>query len=141
MEAPLPSAGLRTARLLLRGAMNPAAGFTDGIDIEHDDLAARVESTQEATRFLIGFGVAELRARDACAVGLNEWASLRPESRLHVPLIDATEAPLPRRLALTYRDLASNPRYGKATAFFLGDLYGTKDFSHRDESLLRIGLL
>lgn len=43
-----------------------------------------------------------------------------------------------RRLAQTYADLAADPRYAKATAFFLGDLYGDKDFSHRDEAMLRI---
>ncbi|MGE0357843.1 MAG: hypothetical protein AB7P08_13145 [Burkholderiales bacterium] len=42
------------------------------------------------------------------------------------------------RLARTYADLAASPRYGKATAFFLGDLYGAKDFSARDEAMLRI---
>ena len=42
------------------------------------------------------------------------------------------------RLARTYADLAADPRYRQATAFFLNDLYGTKDFSHRDEALLRI---
>lgn len=42
------------------------------------------------------------------------------------------------RLAKTYADLAANPRYGKATAFFLDDLYGAKDFSGRDEAMLRI---
>jgi len=42
------------------------------------------------------------------------------------------------RLARTYADLSASPRYGKATAFFLGDLYGAKDFSGRDEAMLRI---
>ncbi len=42
------------------------------------------------------------------------------------------------RLARTYADLAADPRYAKATAFFLGDLYGAKDFSGRDEAMLRI---
>ncbi len=42
------------------------------------------------------------------------------------------------RLARTYADLAASPRYAKATAFFLGDLYGAKDFSGRDEAMLRI---
>ncbi len=42
------------------------------------------------------------------------------------------------RLARTYADLAADPRYGRATAFFLDDLYGTKDFSSRDDALLRI---
>jgi hypothetical protein len=42
------------------------------------------------------------------------------------------------RLAKTYADLAASPRYGKATAFFLDDLYGAKDFSGRDQAMLRI---
>lgn len=42
------------------------------------------------------------------------------------------------RLARTYRDLSASPRYAKATAFFLDDLYGAKDFSGRDEAMLRI---
>lgn len=42
------------------------------------------------------------------------------------------------RLARTYKDLAADPRYAKPTAFFLGDLYGAKDFSGRDEAMLRI---
>jgi hypothetical protein len=43
-----------------------------------------------------------------------------------------------QRLARTYADLASQPRYRAATAFFLEDLYGPKDFSARDQELLRI---
>lgn len=42
------------------------------------------------------------------------------------------------RLARTYADLASQPRYAAATRFFLDDLYGPKDFSARDQELLRI---
>ena len=43
-----------------------------------------------------------------------------------------------RRLARTYEDLAAQPRYAAATAFFLDDLYGPKDFSARDQEMLRI---
>lgn len=42
------------------------------------------------------------------------------------------------RLARTYADLSADPRYGRATAFFLDDLYGAKDFSGRDTAMLRI---
>src|SRR5436190_6762350 len=42
------------------------------------------------------------------------------------------------RLTASYADVASQPRYRAATAFFLGDLYGPKDFSRRDASMLRI---
>ncbi len=66
----------------------------------------------------------ELRGREA-----REGAPPR------LPEVKAFQA---RRLAATYRDLASDPRYAPATAFFLGDLYGTKDFSARDEALLKI---
>jgi len=42
------------------------------------------------------------------------------------------------RLQQTYADLAANPRYVEATQFFLEDLYGPKDFSGRDEAMLKI---
>jgi hypothetical protein len=42
------------------------------------------------------------------------------------------------RLARTYADLSADPRYAGATAFFLEDLYGAKDFTSRDEAMLRI---
>ena len=42
------------------------------------------------------------------------------------------------RLIKTYADLAANPRYRAATAFFVEDLYGPKDFSARDAAMLRI---
>lgn len=42
------------------------------------------------------------------------------------------------RLQGTYADYASQPRYAAATAFFIDDLYGPKDFSSRDQSMLRI---
>jgi len=43
-----------------------------------------------------------------------------------------------RRLARTYADLAAQRRYRDATAFFLDEVYGEKDFSERDEEMLRI---
>jgi hypothetical protein len=43
-----------------------------------------------------------------------------------------------KRLARTYADLAAQPRYRAATGFFLDDLYGPKDFSARDQEMLRI---
>jgi len=42
------------------------------------------------------------------------------------------------RLAGTYADLLSDPRYRPAARFFLEDLYGAKDFSERDEEVARI---
>ncbi|HSJ98421.1 MAG TPA: hypothetical protein VLC53_15195, partial [Myxococcota bacterium] len=42
------------------------------------------------------------------------------------------------RLARTYADVASAPRYRCATEFFLEDLYGPKDFSGRDHAMASI---
>lgn len=42
------------------------------------------------------------------------------------------------RLERTYADFAAQPRYARATRFFLDDLYGPKDFSARDQEMLRI---
>ena len=43
-----------------------------------------------------------------------------------------------RRLAETYADISSQPRFRSATSFFLDDLYGPKDFSGRDQAMMRI---
>ena len=43
-----------------------------------------------------------------------------------------------QRLQATYADLSREDRFREATDFFLEDLYGPKDFSGRDEALLRI---
>jgi hypothetical protein len=43
-----------------------------------------------------------------------------------------------RRLRNTYADLAADPRYTAAIAFFQNDLYGGADFSRRDADLARV---
>jgi hypothetical protein len=43
-----------------------------------------------------------------------------------------------RRLAATYADLAVEPRYAEAIAFFQDELYSGKDFGRRDADLKRI---
>src|SRR5262245_7499355 len=43
-----------------------------------------------------------------------------------------------RRLRDTYGDLAIDPRYTAAIAFFQNDLYGGADFSRRDSDLARV---
>jgi hypothetical protein len=43
-----------------------------------------------------------------------------------------------QRLMRTYADLSADPRYAKATRYFVDDLYGPKDFSSRDAALLKI---
>jgi hypothetical protein len=42
------------------------------------------------------------------------------------------------RFRRTYVDLLAHPRYAKAAAFFLEELYGPSDFSARDEQFVRI---
>ena len=58
-----------------------------------------------------------------------------PESGARIREVKRWQA---ERLTRTYADLASEPRYRSATAFFLEDLYGPKDFSDRDAAMLRI---
>jgi len=41
------------------------------------------------------------------------------------------------RLGATYADLAAQPRYAEAIAFFKADLYGSADFARRDADLAR----
>ena len=43
-----------------------------------------------------------------------------------------------RRLAASYDDLACDPRYAEAIAFFQSDLYGPQDFSRRDADLAKV---
>jgi hypothetical protein len=43
-----------------------------------------------------------------------------------------------RRLNATYADLAADPRYAEAIAFFQSELYGPGDFSKRDADLARV---
>ena len=42
------------------------------------------------------------------------------------------------RLERTYADWSAQPRFRGATSFFIDDLYGAKDFSSRDQAMLRI---
>jgi hypothetical protein len=42
-----------------------------------------------------------------------------------------------QRLARTYADLAADPRYAPAAAFFLSDIYGERDFTERDREVRR----
>jgi len=43
-----------------------------------------------------------------------------------------------RRLNASYADLAADPRYAEAIAFFQSELYGPGDFSQRDADLARV---
>lgn len=62
----------------------------------------------------------DLRPREVCALNVRLWASIRPETRLNVPLVDAPNDPLPRRLALTtYPRLLLNQPALSSVAFVL----------------------
>lgn len=63
---------------------------------------------------------------------------LRGEERKVPGRLKELKAWQARRLEATYADIASQPRYEAATRFFLDDLYGPKDFSRRDEAMMRI---
>ena len=64
--------------------------------------------------------------------------SLRGPTAVPPPGLVELKAFQSRRLGQTYADVAAQPRYRMATSFFLEDLYGPKDFSGRDEAMLRI---
>jgi hypothetical protein len=77
-------------------------------------------------------------AAEAMKRHLRQLKALRGEAREtpgRLPLVKRWQS---ARLADTYADVAESPRYKAATAFFLEDLYGPKDFSSRDEAMLRI---
>jgi hypothetical protein len=69
---------------------------------------------------------------------LHMLKSLRGDRRVTPARLNELKRWQSERLAATYADLSSQPRYRSATRFFLDDLYGPKDFSHRDEAMLRI---
>lgn len=77
-------------------------------------------------------GPADLKA------SLQALKSLRGPGRPKPARLAQLKAWQGERLARTYADLASQPRYRAATQFFLDDLYGPKDFSARDQELLKI---
>jgi hypothetical protein len=69
---------------------------------------------------------------------LRQLKALRGAGASVPPALQELKAFQAQRLARTYADLAAQPRYRMATSFFLEDLYGPKDFSGRDDAMLRI---
>jgi len=71
-----------------------------------------------------------------------ERARAMHAARAQNPILAGALVPLSdwqsRRLAVTYADLARDPRYAEAIAFFQTDLYGPQDFSRRDADLARV---
>ena len=76
--------------------------------------------------------------RDLLETHLRRLKALRGEGRDAPPRLAELKAWQAERLQRTYADAASQPRYKAATAFFIEDLYGPKDFSSRDDAMLRI---
>ena len=52
--------------------------------------------------------------------------------------VTALKAYQQRRFSQTYADLLRSPRYGAAAQFFLDELYGPSDFTHRDAQFARV---
>lgn len=69
---------------------------------------------------------------------LEQLKALRGEGAATPPQLQALKAFQAERLARSYAEVAAQPRYRAATSFFLEDLYGPKDFSTRDQAMLRI---
>ena len=82
---------------------------------EKEDLAAQMRTSLAKVR---GLRPAAIPSEAPMRMRLREWQSAR--------------------FARTYPDLLASERYCLAAEFFLSDLYGPKDFSHRDEELERI---
>jgi hypothetical protein len=78
------------------------------------------------------------RLSDALRANLERLKALRAGGPSTDPRLASVKQWQAARLARTYADLAAQPRYRAATAFFLDDLYGPKDFSARDAALLKI---
>src|SRR5215213_671605 len=69
---------------------------------------------------------------------LQRLKDLRGRGQAAPPRLHEVKEWQSRRLSTSYADIAAQPRYRAATGFFLQDLYGPKDFSRRDEEMLRI---
>lgn len=68
---------------------------------------------------------------------LHRLKALRGDPRASPARLKELKRWQSKRLVQTYADLAEQPRYRDATRFFLNDLYGPKDFSKRDEAMMR----
>lgn len=69
---------------------------------------------------------------------LEQLKALRGDKAVPPGRLTELKAFQAERLARSYADVAAAPRYRLATEFFLGDLYGPKDFSSRDAAMMRI---
>ena len=78
---------------------------------------------------------AELFRALARARALHEERAASADLAARLDRLAAWQA---RRLNATYADLAWQPRYAAAIAFFQSDLYGPGDYSRRDADLARV---
>ena len=69
------------------------------------------------------------------ARALHESRAAKPELAARLDRLAAWQS---RRLGATYVDLARQPRYANAIAFFQSDLYGPGDYSRRDADVARV---
>lgn len=78
---------------------------------------------------------ADLLAREIEGVrGMMASHASDPETYRAMDLLRHWQAD---RLARTYADMISSERYRPATEFFLSDIYGAKDFTERDQAVVR----
>ncbi len=75
--------------------------------------------------------VAALRKHGELSHQRAEGGGLSPE----MAMLRAWQA---QRLARTYADFLADPRYAPASRFFLDDIYAPKDFTQRNEDVIRI---
>lgn len=75
--------------------------------------------------------------RDALSqvAGLRAAAAADPALRAALAAVKRFQS---RRFAATYADLAADPVHGPATAFFLDELYGGRDYPERDGQFARV---
>ncbi|MEP7261672.1 MAG: hypothetical protein ABI669_10745 [Usitatibacter sp.] len=69
---------------------------------------------------------------------LEELKALRGDTLKAPDRLRDVKAWQSARLGQTYADVAAVNRYRSATRYFLEDLYGPKDFSRRDQAMIRI---
>jgi len=78
---------------------------------------------------------AELARQLARARSLHDERAASPALAAELDRLAAWQT---RRIDTSYADLARQPRYAPAIAFFQTDLYGAGDFSRRDADLARV---
>src|SRR4030081_2102063 len=93
-------------------------------------------------RFPLNYAIAMPSSAEALLVHQLECSRLLHQERgASAPLAAALDRVAQwqgRRLNATYSDLAADPRYAEAIAFFQSELYGPGDFSQRDADLARV---